>query len=468
MAVKLNRHRGTGEEADFCASHAKPAKDGFNKYQFIIMALGNIIGSGIFLASGTVINIAGIWTPLAYLLGGFIMICEVSFIVEMSVANPASGSFKVHTQQIFGRWWGYVVGWMFWASGVLGMAGEVTACALFMHFWLPAVPLWVFSLFFALMMTIINLNDVKGLSIIELWLASVKIATLLIFIIMGAAVVFGLEAEGAAAGLRQFAGSAGTGLTGISDLMAVMILILFAYTGTGIIGLAVAETKKPELIVPQASKMVTLGVTALYTIAAVILVLLLPAGKLDVATSPFIAILGLFAIPYGADVLNFILVTAALSSLNSQIYSSSRMLLSLAEHGEAPRAAAVRNRKGVPVAAVLLSGAVLVGTSLASYILPEKVFIYTISASGILALVNWMSISATHYFYRRALLKNCPEKLRYKAPGYPYLSWFIFALILAAVISAPLYPDQIPGLVSGVAILFIIGISYYFLPANRS
>ena len=114
------------------------------------------------------------------------MSCEVAFIVEMSVANPVQGSFKVHAQQIFGNWWGYMIGWMFWASGVLGMAGEVTACALFAHYWLPSVPLWILSLIFSLSITGANLTDISGISVVELWLASLKIATLVIFVFAGA------------------------------------------------------------------------------------------------------------------------------------------------------------------------------------------------------------------------------------------------------------------------------------------
>ena len=214
MTTKSKSFLWAEKRKDFCAGGAKPVKHGFNKAQFITMALGNIIGSGIFLASSSVINLAGIWAPLAYLLGGVIMSCEVAFIVEMSVANPVQGSFKVHAQQIFGDWWGYVIGWMFWASGVLGMAGEVTACALFMHYWLPSVPLWIFSLIFSLLISVINLADVKGLSAVELWLASLKIVTLVIFIFAGTAIFFGVPIGAAAGDFGRFATMLNTPLQG--------------------------------------------------------------------------------------------------------------------------------------------------------------------------------------------------------------------------------------------------------------
>ncbi|WP_207857801.1 amino acid permease [Lucifera butyrica] len=434
---------------------------------FIVMALGNIIGSGIFLASSLVISVAGVWTPAAYLLGGLIMMMEVAFIIEMSVANPVAGSFRVYAREIFGDWWGYVIGWMFWTSGVLGMASEVTACAIFMQLWLHHVPLWIFSLTFSILITMINLNDLKGLSKIETGLSFIKVATLVVFIVIGFAVAFGVKVGNATESLAQFYSAASGGGKGITGLLASMLLILFAYTGTGIIGMAVNETEKPERVIPGAAKIITISVVLLYTLAAFFIVAIMPPGALDTKTSPFVTLFTIFRIPFAPDIVNFILLTASLSALNSQVYSASRMLFSLAEDHEAPRLTARKNKKGVPVAAVWLSGIVLMGVVLLSYLLPKTIFIYTVSASGFLAMVNWMSVSVTHVFYRRKIEKTAPEKLKYKAPWYPYLSWFCFALILVIFLSSPLYPDQLPGLYSGGGILLVIALSYLLIKKKK-
>jgi L-asparagine transporter-like permease len=452
---------------NICSHTHEPATHGFNQSQFIIMALGNIIGSGIFLASSTVISLAGAFAPIAYFLGGLIMMSEVAFITEMSIANPAPGSFKVHAQQIFGRWWGYVIGWMFWTSAVLGMASEVTACSLFMRIWFPSIPLWIFSLVFTLLVTALNLFDTKGLSRVEFGLASIKVITLILFILVGIMMAFGLSIGSASENFSTFVSVLTKPLSGISGLLSSMIVVLFAYTGTGIIGLAITETKHPEQTVPQAALIVTGTVVVLYTLSTIMLLAILPIELFDKTISPFMSVFSLLNISFATDVLNFILLTAALSSLNAQVYSSSRMLLSLAKNGEAPQQIAYQNSKGVPAKAVLLSGFTLLLAVLISYILPEKVFIYTVSASGVLALVNWMSVSATYYFYRGELLRSCPEKLKYKAPGYPYLSWIIFAFILLILASAPLYPDQIPGLWTSSTILILIGLSYWILHGHR-
>jgi len=203
----------------------------FNKMDFAVMALGNIIGSGIFLASGLVITIAGSWTPLVYLLGGLVMMMEVAFIIEMTIANPVSGSFKVYAQEIFGEWWGFVVGWMFWASGVLGMASEVTACAIFTRLWFPHVPLWITSLVFALSITLANFNDLKGLSKIELVLSVTKVLTLALFILLGILLAIGVPIANTTENLAVFLSPPKDALQGLTGVFSSLLLIFLPTPG---------------------------------------------------------------------------------------------------------------------------------------------------------------------------------------------------------------------------------------------
>lgn len=431
------------------------------------MALGNIIGSGIFLASSTVISVAGAWAPLAYLLGGLIMAMEVSFIIEMSIAHPVPGAFKAHAQEIFGEWWGFVNGWMFWTSGMLGMASEITACALYTHLWLPHVPLWILSLFFAVTITAINLNDLKGLSKIEFALAITKVLTLLFFVAAGLLTILGISFGGAASDLSQIHSPLSLPDFGITGLLGSMLIILFAYTGTGIIGLAATETDNAADTVPHATRIVIVAVIVLYTLSSFLMLVLLPAGSLHSDVSPFIELFTIFNIPYATIAINFILLSAALSSLNSQVYSASRMLFSLGKSKQAPQIVAYQNNKGVPIGAVMLSGIVLLFTALASYYIPETLFINAVCASSFLALVNWLSVAATHYFFRKKFLAKNPEKLKYKAPFYPWLSGLCFITVLLTILTAPFYPDQLPGLYSGIVMLVIIGAAYFLLPRKR-
>jgi len=435
----------------------------FNKTDFIIMALGNIIGSGIFLASSLVITIAGPLAPLAYLLGGLVMMMEVTFIIEMAIANPVPASFKACAQEVFGDWWGFVNGWLFWASGVLAMTSEVTACAIFARLWLPAVPLWILSLLFSIAITLINFNDLKGLSKIELGLSLIKVLTLILFISIGILLAIGVPIGQAREGHLPLQILERISLHDIIGLLGAMLLVFFAYTGTGIMGMAAAETENPEKSVPSAARFVTLLIVSLYTLSAMFIVTLLPTGQIDTTVSPFVQLFTIFHIPYAGTVVNFVLLTAALSALNSQVYSASRMLLSLANNQQAPSIIAYQNSNGIPLVAIGISGIFLLFTAMLSYLLPERIFVYTVSASGFLGLINWLSVSATHYYYRKKMLKNSPEKLKYKAPGYPYLSWLCFGAVLITILSIPLYPGQLPGLYSGSILLFIISSAYFVI-----
>jgi GABA permease/S-methylmethionine transporter len=443
-------------------------KKGFNRNHLITMALGNIIGSGIFLGSGSVISLAGPAAVLAYALGGLIMILEVMFITEMCIVNPAPGAFRVHASQVFGPWIGFVNGWMFWVSGVLGMASEVAAAGIFTSLWFPKVPLWVFCIIYAVIMTVINLNDVRGLSRIESWLASIKVIALILFVIFGFIVVSGLLPAFAVFRTSNIFQSAGSFMpNGFNGVMASMIMVLFSFTGTGIIGLSIAEAENPAKDAPPAIYVITITVIALYCLSILFIVLLTPWNTVSTSASPFVEILQRIGIPFGSDILNFIVLTAALSGLNSAMYSASRMLNSLSRDRQGPRLFLVTNKNGVPVYALGLSSAVLMLTAILSYILPSSVFIILAGASGFTALVNWLTISITHLKYRKKTLKESPEKLMYKAPGYPFTPILAAILIIVVFATSPLYPGQVSGLIGSLILFAALIIIYLLMKSSK-
>ncbi|MDS1029766.1 amino acid permease [Bacillota bacterium LX-D] len=440
---------------------------GFDLKHLVVMALGNIIGSGIFLASGTVISLAGPGALLAYLLGGFIMLLEVMFIAEMSIVNPAPGSFRVHAAEVFGPGVGFVNGWMFWCSGLLGMASEVTAAAIYTSFWFPTVPLWIFCLIFALIMTIFNFTDVRGLSRIETWLASVKVISLVLFILFGILAVLRLLPFEINVSSHGFTSLNDFLPHGFNGLFAAMLIVLFSFTGTGIIGLAVADTNRPERDLPPAIYIITGTVTALYVLAILFLMLLVPWQQISTAQSPFVTVLQSYGIPYAGMILNFIVLSASLSGLNSSMYSASRMLYSLGKGKQAPALFMKTNEQGVPIYAVGVSSLVLSLTAVLSYVLPRQAFIILLGASGFLAMFNWLTISVTHYFYRQKVLRECPEKLKYKVPGYPYGTFLAIVLIAAVLATSPLYAGQVPSLIGGIGIIGVIILIYFGLELHK-
>lgn len=436
---------------------------GFNRNHLIVMSLGNIIGSGIFLGSATVLSVAGPAAIVAYLLGGLLMLFEVMAIAEMCVVNPAPGAFRVHASEIFGPWIGFVNGWMFWCSGVLGMASEVAAAAIFTRFWLPKVPLWVFCVVYACMMAAINMNDLKGLSRIESVLASVKVFALAAFILLGILSLLGIARFGTVQLTNPFASVQSFMPNGIIGVFASMIMVMFSFTGTGIIGLAIADTESPEKNAPAAISVISISVIALYVLSVLFIVLFTSPGSFSSSGSPFVEILNRLRIPYSDSILNFIVLTAALSGLNSSMYSSSRMLNSLSRDGQAPKMFLKTNKNGVPVFALAVSSSALLLTAILSYVLPEKVFVILATASGFLAMFNWLTIFVTHYFYRKKTLRERPEKLKYKAPWYPYASIACSVIVLALFATSPLYPGQTSGLIGGLILYAGLIIGYFAL-----
>lgn len=435
---------------------------GFSRNNLIVMALGNIIGSGIFLGSGSVISLAGPAAVLSFAIGGFIMIFEVMFITEMTIVNPAPGSFRVHATEIFGPWIGFVNGWMFWTSGVLGMASEVAAAAIFTRLWLPHIPIWIFCVVYAVLMTAVNLWDKKGLSMIESWLASVKVIALVLFILFGILLAVGLI-HFSSVGFSDVFGSVGDFFPkGIKGLLASLIMVMFSFTGTGIIGLSIAEAEDPGKDAPPAIYTVTFSVIAIYCLSILFIVLLTPWSTVPTDSSPFVEILRKIGIGSAGNILNFIVLTASLSGLNSSMYSASRMLNSLSIGKQGPKLFLVKNRNGVPIYALALSSVVLMLTAILSYILPSKVFIILASASGFTAMFNWLTISVTHFFYRRKTLREAPEKLKFKAPGYPFTTILLVILIIMVFATSPLYKGQVSGLIGSIA-LFAALVAVYFI-----
>lgn len=436
---------------------------GFNRNHLIIMAVGNIIGSGIFLGSSTVIMVAGPAAILAYLLGWLMMALEVMFIAEMCVVNPVPGAFRVHSSEVFGPWIGFVNGWMFWLSGVLGMASEVAAAAIFTRFWFPKIPLWVFCLIYAVIMTAINLNDLRGLSRIESVLASVKVIALFLFIFFGFLILLGIVHFDSVKLNNPFYSFKSFFPNGYGGVFASMIMVMFSYTGTGIIGLAIADTENPEKNAPVAISVISVIVLVLYCLSIFFIVLLTPWNTFSSSMSPYVLLLNRLRVPFSDSILNFVVLTAALSGLNSSMYSSSRMLYSLSRDRQAPQLFLKTNKNGVPTYALGLSSGALMLTAILSYLIPQKVFIILATSSGFLAMFNWLTISITHYFYRKKTLKEKPQMLRYKALGYPFTSFLLAALIIAIFATSPLYPGQVSGLVGSIAVLIGLIVSYLVL-----
>ncbi|OAT87078.1 amino acid permease [Desulfotomaculum copahuensis] len=430
--------------------------------ELIMMGLGGAIGSGIFVASGIPIHLAGPGVALVFLAGGLITALVTMMLAEMGVADPERGSFSAYADKYLGRPAGFVSGWMYWTSGILTMATEMVAAALLARFWLPHWPVWLFSLIFATLVTGLNLLDVRSLSRVEEWLAFVKAGMLALFIIAGAAVLLGFWPGHPSPGLSNYFGHGGFFPTGPHGPLASLLLVMFAYAGVQVIGLAMADTNNPEQTVPRSIPVINTVLPVLYVGAMLVLTGLTDWSAVKTDGIPFIPVIQSLGIPGAAGLINAVILSAVISAMNSNMYGVPRMLNSLSQRRDAPAFLGRPDRRGVPVYAVLVSAVFLLLIAGLAYLLPEQIFVYVASAGGVTSLFNWVITGFTHLRFRsHPQRQKDARRLRYA--GFPYTTWTAIVLLLVVLGTAALSRGQLAGLISGLVLLVLYVAAFYLL-----
>lgn len=423
-----------------------------------MIALGGIIGAGIFVASGTPIRLAGPGVVVSYLLGGIIVGLVMNILGEMSAAEPSTGSFSHYANKYLGSTMGFVTGWMYWSSGIFSMATEVTAASLLSQWWFPHVPLWIFSLFFSVLITMINFLDLKGFGKAESWLSSVKVFALALFILIGVMAISGISFKTGGintTGLQQ----GGIFPRGWFGIYSSMLLVIFAYAGMQNMTIAAANVNNPKRVIPRAIIFSIVLVTILYTGSIAVIVGLIPWQSIDPTTSPFVSVFDRLGITFVGGILNFVVLSAILSSMNTTMFGTTRMLHSLSSRKEAPRIFLKSSPGGVPIYSLVISSIFLGLVILLSYFLPKRLFIYVSSSSSFITLFNWTIIIITYLAFKKINEKS-------KANGTRNIYYFkpvlALALVLLVISSVPFVPQQIPGMIAGLALLTIF-LGVYFL-----
>lgn len=452
------------------ATHHRSFHKELNSFNLTLLTIGGIMGSGLFMASGLAISEAGPIVLAMYALGALTMILEINALAEMSIATPTPGSFLVFTRQVLGPGWSFVSGWIFWFSSVLTMSSEVTAAALFSRLWFPSMPLWIWSLIYSALIIAINFVSVRGFGTIEGIMAGIKTTAVLAFIGVGLLTIFHLLPT------RHALPSVGAMLTGHGGwvphgwlaAMPAMILVLFAYAGTGVIGLAAAEAKNPHVTVGQAIRNSTILVTIMFLGGIFIILTLSPWNIQSDHVSPFIMALRTTSIPYASFVMNFVLLFAVLSTMNAALYSNVRVLYALAHSGEAPKSLGRLNKKGLPTHAVWMSAGLLALTIVLAYVLPKKAYSYLVTATGFQAMFIWLMVLLTQRFYRPYLEKHHPDKLTHKLVGYPYTNYFVMAVVIVAMAVSPLAKGELIGAIIGMAGIVLAVIAWFIVRTKTS
>jgi L-asparagine transporter-like permease len=429
-----------------------------------LLTLGGVMGSGLFLASGIVITRSGPSALGAYALGFLAMALEIWALAEMSAADPEPGSFLVYAQRVYGPGLVFVGGWVFWFSSVLTMSSEVTAAAVFTRWWWPGVPLWVWALGYSAGIVAVNFVSVRGFGTIEGIMAGVKVGAVLAFLLFFAlwlSGLFGLHPQS----WSHLAFSAETFWPPhLAGPLSSLVLVLFAYAGTGVIGLAAGETRKPGRTIP-ASLWVTLPLVLVMYLGSIFVILaMVPYRRVSVSASPFVQVLHLTHIPALSGVMNVVLLFAVLSTMNAALYSNSRVLYSLGQHGEAPAMVARLNRRGIPGVGILWSAALLLLTIVLAFFLPHKAYSYLVTATGFQAMFIWLLVLLTHLRYRPYLERRGP--LPFRVPGYPWTTYVTLGIVAFSMAVAPMAKGERVGLAAAAAFIALMAVVYLLFRRN--
>ncbi|MHB0816901.1 amino acid permease [Stutzerimonas stutzeri] len=423
-----------------------------------LIALGGAIGTGLFLGSAGVLRSAGPSMILGYAIGGLIAFLIMRQLGEMIVEEPVAGSFSHFAHKYWTPYAGFLSGWNYWVLYVLVGMAELTAVGKYVQFWWPEVPTWATAAAFFILINLINLANVKAFGEAEFWFAIIKVGAIVGMIVLGLYLLLSGRG-GDQASFSNLWTHGGFFPNGISGMVMALAIIMFSFGGLELVGITAAEASDPKTVIPKAINQVVYRILIFYIGALSVLLALYPWDSLlqtlgaagdPYSSSPFVQIFSLIGSDTAAHILNFVVLTAALSVYNSGVYCNSRMLYGLAEQGDAPRALMRVNRRGVPVLAIAFSGLMTLLCVVVNYLLPQGALELLMSLVVAALLINWAMISLAHLKFRKAMMAQGVEP-SFKSFCYPFSNY----LCLAFVAFIALIMLSMPGLrVSIMAIPF--------------
>jgi len=433
-----------------------------------LMALGSTIGVGLFLGSASAIQIAGPSILLGYLLAGIVAFIVLRTLGEMAVHEPVAGSFAAYANTYVGPLAGYMVGWGYWTYWIVVGIAEVTAVGIYMGIWFPETPQWIWALSSILMMGLINLIAVKVFGEFEFWFALIKVVAIVAMIALGCSVIFfGFTNDWNPIGLANLWQHGGFFPNGISGMLLSLQMVLFAYVGIEMIGLSAGEAENPRKTIPMAIDSLAWRILIFYMGAIFVILAIFPWNEVGQQGSPFVVMFERIGLREAAGIINFVVITAALSSCNAGIFSGGRLLYALSVNGYAPSTFASLSKYGVPHRAVMATVAVCMTGVVLNYFVPDKAFQYIMAAVTFVGLMVWIAILITQIQFRRSLTKVQVAELAYRTPWWPYSSWFALAFISLVVVLMGFHEDARIALVLGPCLLAVYLAMFYIVGLHR-
>ncbi|MEW4370770.1 amino acid permease [Paenibacillus kandeliae] len=413
------------------------------------MAMGGVIGTGIFKGSSETIGLAGPGVILTYIFAGLLLLVVMGAIAEMATVYP-NRNMKDFISLAFGQRLAFIVGWLYCFMWLAVCVIEVIAAGSFLQFWFADTPLWLLSLVSAIFVLLVNTMSVGRLGELEFWLAGIKIAMIIIFIILGACLLFGIIPSSNTPYLSNLTAHGGFLPNGWMAVVSALLVVMFSYGGSELIGLTLTETPDADKVLPKIVKSFILRIILFYTLPILIICGLIPWNQLSGQDSPFVQVLTATGLQGAAHIINFILVTAVLSAANSGIYGATRMLHSMATNNEAPALLAKTSRRGVPVNSLILCAVILLIGAWLAYVAQDQVFGILIAVPGFVVLLVWISICLSQLKLR----KQYPVEPKFRIWGYPYISGL--TAICLFVIAILFLFDANNRISIGACIIFLI------------
>ncbi len=434
--------------------------------QLAMIAIGGAIGTGLFLGSALAVHTAGPGVILTYLIGAVIALLLMRALGEMAVAHPTAGSFGVYAELYLNKWTGFTVRFTYWAGLCVAIGGEATAIAIYCQWWFPHTPQWLWILAFTVALLYVNARSVGSFGSFEYWFAMIKVVAIVLFIAIGAALILGWSPR-PAIGFSNLTAHGGFLATGWRGVWRAIVFVIFSYVGTEVVAVTAGEARNPEVALPRAVRTMAARLVIFYLGAIFVLITIVPWTQVQpsagVIASPFVRVFQLIGIPAAAHIVNFVIITAAASSMNCALYFASRMMFSLARSGYAPQSWGRLSSRGTPVRALLVSAAGLGLALLLSFLYPDSAFVFLFGVSLFGGLYAWLIIFVTHLVFR------------YRR-GRPASAWspahmlgsLVGAFSIVAILLTTWWVEGMrPTLIAGLPWLVLLSIAYVFTDLYR-
>jgi len=432
--------------------------------QLAMLGLGSTIGTGLFLGSAISVKLAGPAVILSFAVAAGIALPMMWALAEMAAAHPAAGSFGLYAEMYLHPWAGFAIRLTYWLCMMVVVGSEVVAAAIYCSFWSPNTPSWVWIALFSLLILYVNTISIGNLGSFETVLSMVKVVTIVAFLILGSALLFGLGLP--KVGIGNFTAHGGFLPNGWRGVALGVVMGLFSFFGIEVVGSTAGEAAGPKTAVPKALGWTVSALMLFYLAGLALVVGLVPWTQIGLGESPFVRVFQTVGIPAASHIMNFVVLTAALSSAVANLYFAARLAFSLARGGYLPPILGRLAGNGMPVVAVIASGAGMVAALVLSQYFKESLFVFMVGLSTFGALFAWLMTLLTHLAFRRSHHQQGKPYLQLGPPG-PWVSLAGLAAVLAVLVSTWWVPGFRITLEAGVPWLAVLTIGYWIWSGTK-